>query len=139
MPMSSIPFRLMRLEERVDGIWLQTRMSSAPIVTASAARITASSTSGSWIPGIDDAQVLEIANSCGALLLTSDKDFGELVFPQRSLCEALHSDLNRHSAPVQRGRSAPSAVTGCWASPPLQLATAVLCRSDPVSIAPAPA
>ena len=43
-------------------------------------------------PGIDDAQVLEMANSYGALLLTSDKDFGELVFRQRSLCEALHSD-----------------------------------------------
>ena len=33
-------------------------------------------------PGIDDAQVLEIANSCDAVLLTSDKDFGELVFRQ---------------------------------------------------------
>ena len=43
-------------------------------------------------PGIDDARVLEMANSHGALLLTSDKDFGELVFRQRSLCEALHSD-----------------------------------------------
>jgi len=33
-------------------------------------------------PGIDDARVLEMANSHDALLLTSDKDFGELVFRQ---------------------------------------------------------
>jgi predicted nuclease of predicted toxin-antitoxin system len=33
-------------------------------------------------PGIDDARLLEMANSHGALLLTSDKDFGELVFRQ---------------------------------------------------------
>ncbi len=33
-------------------------------------------------PGIADAQVLALANERGALLLTSDKDFGELVFRQ---------------------------------------------------------
>ena len=33
-------------------------------------------------PGIDVARVLEIANSHDALVLTSDKDFGELVFRQ---------------------------------------------------------
>jgi predicted nuclease of predicted toxin-antitoxin system len=33
-------------------------------------------------PGIDDDQVLDLANRSGALLLTSDKDFGELVFRQ---------------------------------------------------------
>ena len=31
-------------------------------------------------PGIDDASVLEEANRNGALLVTADKDFGELVF-----------------------------------------------------------
>ena len=31
-------------------------------------------------PGIADDEVLEMANERGALLLTSDKDFGELVF-----------------------------------------------------------
>jgi len=31
-------------------------------------------------PGIDDDQVLDLANRSGAFLLTSDKDFGELVF-----------------------------------------------------------
>ena len=33
-------------------------------------------------PGIDDDEVLDLANRSGALLLTSDKDFGELVFRQ---------------------------------------------------------
>ena len=36
-------------------------------------------------PGIDDERVLRLADSQGALLLTSDKDFGELVFRQRLL------------------------------------------------------
>ena len=31
-------------------------------------------------PGIDDGAVLDEANRSGALLITSDKDFGELVF-----------------------------------------------------------
>lgn len=31
-------------------------------------------------PGIDDDAVLDTANRSGALLITSDKDFGELVF-----------------------------------------------------------
>ena len=31
-------------------------------------------------PGIDDDAVLDEANRSGALLITSDKDFGELVF-----------------------------------------------------------
>jgi predicted nuclease of predicted toxin-antitoxin system len=34
-------------------------------------------------PGIDDHAVLQLANVDNALLLTSDKDFGELVFRQR--------------------------------------------------------
>ncbi len=34
-------------------------------------------------PGIPDDAVLETANREGALLLTGDKDFGELVFRQR--------------------------------------------------------
>ena len=33
--------------------------------------------------GISDDEVLEIANEKNALLLTADKDFGELVFRQR--------------------------------------------------------
>lgn len=34
-------------------------------------------------PGVSDEAVLELANENGATLLTSDKDFGELVFRQR--------------------------------------------------------
>lgn len=33
-------------------------------------------------PGIADADVLQLANDLAALLLTEDKDFGELVFRQ---------------------------------------------------------
>lgn len=36
-------------------------------------------------PGIADEAVLELANRDGAVLLTADKDFGELVFRQRQL------------------------------------------------------
>ncbi len=36
-------------------------------------------------PGIPDDVVLELANSEGAILLTADKDFGELVFRLRRL------------------------------------------------------
>ncbi|MEH2409717.1 DUF5615 family PIN-like protein [Nostoc sp.] len=36
-------------------------------------------------PGIGDDEVLTLANSEGAILLTSDKDFGELVFRLRRI------------------------------------------------------
>jgi predicted nuclease of predicted toxin-antitoxin system len=36
-------------------------------------------------PGIPDDAVLDLANREGALLLTADKDFGELVFRQHLL------------------------------------------------------
>lgn len=36
-------------------------------------------------PSIDDETVLQEANRNGALLITEDKDFGELVFRQRRL------------------------------------------------------
>ncbi|QTN31142.1 DUF5615 family PIN-like protein [Akkermansiaceae bacterium] len=34
-------------------------------------------------PGIPDEQVLELANRHGALLLTGDKDFGEMAYRQK--------------------------------------------------------
>ena len=40
-------------------------------------------------PGIEDDEVLEKANEARALLLTSDKDFGELVFRQRKVFEGV--------------------------------------------------
>ena len=36
-------------------------------------------------PGVTDDQVLDRANECSALLLTEDKDFGEIVFRQGSI------------------------------------------------------
>lgn len=36
-------------------------------------------------PGIPDSQVLAEANGRGAMLLTADKDFGEMVFRQRQV------------------------------------------------------
>lgn len=36
-------------------------------------------------PGISDRTVLDLANQKNALLLTADKDFGEIVFRQRRL------------------------------------------------------
>lgn len=36
-------------------------------------------------PGITDAEVLERANRAAALLITADKDFGELVFREKRL------------------------------------------------------
>jgi predicted nuclease of predicted toxin-antitoxin system len=41
-------------------------------------------------PGIDDRTVLDLANAGNALLLTSDKDFGELVFRRR----LVHAGVN---------------------------------------------
>lgn len=42
----------------------------------------------SYVPelksGISDVEVLELANELSALLLTADKDFGELIFQHRS-------------------------------------------------------
>jgi len=36
-------------------------------------------------PGIDDGAVLELANDSESVLITSDKDFGELVFRQKRI------------------------------------------------------
>jgi len=40
-------------------------------------------------PGIADDTVLDLANQEAALLLTADKDFGELVFRQRRLAPGI--------------------------------------------------
>ena len=40
-------------------------------------------------PGIPDEVVLERANQANALLITADKDFGELVFRQRRLSQGV--------------------------------------------------
>ena len=40
-------------------------------------------------PGITDEAVLELANREGAVLLTADKDFGELVFRQERMVKGV--------------------------------------------------
>lgn len=39
--------------------------------------------------GISDDEVLELANQQGMILLTSDKDFGELVFRQKRITQGI--------------------------------------------------
>jgi predicted nuclease of predicted toxin-antitoxin system len=70
-------------------------------------------------PGVSDEAVLELANQEGSLLVTADKDFGELVFRQRRLtsgvvlvrlaglspaskAETVASAINRHIAGLPR-------------------------------------
>ena len=36
-------------------------------------------------PGVRDEEVLRMANKTGSILMTSDKDFGEIVFRQRKV------------------------------------------------------
>jgi predicted nuclease of predicted toxin-antitoxin system len=40
-------------------------------------------------PGISDERVLEIANQTKAILVTSDKDFGEMVFYQKRVTQGV--------------------------------------------------
>jgi predicted nuclease of predicted toxin-antitoxin system len=40
-------------------------------------------------PGASDGNVLELAKHKGAILLTADKDFGEMVFRQRQVTEGV--------------------------------------------------
>lgn len=40
-------------------------------------------------PGASDEDVLELAKHEGAILLTADKDFGEIVFRQRRITEGV--------------------------------------------------
>ena len=49
-------------------------------------------------PGASDADVLELAKRKGMILLTADKDFGEMVFRQRQVTESVWQ------ASLKRGR-----------------------------------
>ncbi|WP_295445761.1 DUF5615 family PIN-like protein [uncultured Thiodictyon sp.] len=53
-------------------------------------------------PGIDDERVLRLADSERALLLTSDKDFGELVFRQRLLHSGSSASCASRTSGMQR-------------------------------------
>jgi len=71
-------------------------------------------------PGIPDEAVLDLANREAALLLTADKDFGELVYRQRRLApgvvlirlaglspmskaKVVASAINEHTTELPRG------------------------------------
>lgn len=53
-------------------------------------------------PGISDEVVLARANAQGAILLTQDKDFGELVFRQRLSARGLYCSDSPALRPMQR-------------------------------------
>jgi predicted nuclease of predicted toxin-antitoxin system len=40
-------------------------------------------------PGLDDATVLRLASEANALLITADKDFGELIFRRREVTQGV--------------------------------------------------
>lgn len=56
-------------------------------------------------PGISDDAVLELANREAALLLTADKDFGELVFRQRRVLLGVPHSASGTIADTQGGGS----------------------------------
>ena len=70
-------------------------------------------------PGVSDDKVLETSNAEQALLLTADKDFGELVFRQKrhafgvvliriagispsKKCEIVSDAFNKHQTEIQK-------------------------------------
>jgi len=64
-------------------ILLADENADAPIITALRNAGHRVGYVGELDPGIDDHRVLALANADNALLLTSGKDFGELVFRRR--------------------------------------------------------
>jgi Domain of unknown function (DUF5615) len=60
-------------------------------------------------PGIDDDTVLAKSRESRAVLLTADKDFGELVFRQHLLHSGVVLSLSSLFAPVQVARVTPHA------------------------------
>jgi len=61
-------------------------------------------------PGIADDEVLEIANEKGALLLTSDKDFGELVYRQGRLMSGVILVRLAGLSPIRKAEIVASAI-----------------------------
>jgi predicted nuclease of predicted toxin-antitoxin system len=81
------------------------KVSSTPWWSVYARMAMTSSTSLSCPPSIADEEVLQQANALGAVLLTADKDFGELVFRQSSYtpgwsCFALRGLANATKAEI---------------------------------------
>jgi len=61
-------------------------------------------------PGIGDDEVLEMANEQGALLLTSDKDFGELVYRQGRLTAGVILIRLAGLSPIRKAKIVGSAI-----------------------------
>ena len=66
-------------------------------------------------PGISDSEVLDLANLASSILITSDKDFGELVFRQQRIHQGvilvrLQRQSSRTKAAQRRSRTS---VTNC--------------------------
>jgi len=61
-------------------------------------------------PGIEDDEVLEMANEQGALLLTSDKDFGELVYRQGRLTSGVILIRLAGLSPIRKAEIVGSAI-----------------------------
>jgi predicted nuclease of predicted toxin-antitoxin system len=55
-------------------------------------------------PGLTDEAVLALANESGALLVTNDKDFGELVFRRGLISQGVMLLRLAGMAPVEKGR-----------------------------------
>jgi predicted nuclease of predicted toxin-antitoxin system len=61
-------------------------------------------------PGIADEAVLDLANREGAALLTTDKDFGELVFRQERMTKGVILIRLAGISPVRKGEIVASAL-----------------------------
>lgn len=61
-------------------------------------------------PGIADDEVLDMANAQGALLLTSDKDFGELVYRQGRLTSGVILIRLAGLSPIRKAEIVGSAI-----------------------------
>jgi predicted nuclease of predicted toxin-antitoxin system len=61
-------------------------------------------------PGISDDEVLDLANLEGCLLVTADKDFGELVFRQRRLTSGIVLVRLAGLSPASKAKTVASAI-----------------------------
>jgi predicted nuclease of predicted toxin-antitoxin system len=61
-------------------------------------------------PSISDDTILDLSNQQGALLITADKDFGELVYRQRRVAAGVLLVRLAGLSPEARGRTTAAAV-----------------------------
>lgn len=63
-------------------------------------------------PGISDDEVLSVANMKGSLLVTADKDFGELVFRQHRVSAGVLLIRLAGLSPIEKAKIVSSAIRG---------------------------